>query len=58
MLQSCYNILLSVHGMGEHIIILYYWRAGASQPSRTTGTIFVYISGNALTNQNRGLRIP
>ena len=22
-----------------------YWRAGASQPSRTTGTIFLYIIG-------------
>ena len=21
----------------------FYWRAGASQPSRTTGTIFLYI---------------
>ena len=22
-----------------------YWRAGASQPSRTTGTIYIYIVG-------------
>ena len=25
------------------VIFYYYWRAGASQPSRTAGTIFLYI---------------
>ena len=32
--------------------LLYHWRAGASQPSRTTGTTFLYISGNACSDQS------
>ena len=29
--------------------LLYYWRAGASQPSRTTGTIYIYIAVSVLS---------
>ena len=27
----------------SNLLCMYYWRAGASQPSRTTGAIFLYI---------------
>ena len=31
------------HNYNLHVVVRYNWRAGASQPSRTTGTIFLYI---------------
>ena len=31
-----------VHGQCYGCLLSYYWRAGASQPSRPTGTIFVF----------------